>query len=296
MRSEVKAVMMMFLVVQLLGLLVGARLVQASQFDEELQSLNVAPGGASAEVSSSAYFIIAVVAGAVFLIVLFKFYRGVMAFRLIEAMVIFISSNIVFYMLLYGHPLAGLVSLLLAGLLTAAKLARASFKNTAAVIASAGVGAIFGFSLDLLPAVLLVIALSVYDILAVFGTKHMLVLARELDKRDMSFSVSVSGRSTKAAKPHHVPGASPDKEKPKELEEKTHLELGTGDMTIPLMLAVSSYKLFGIGGAFAVIIGSSLGLYFVLEYVFRKRTFLPALPPISFFALLALGILMVAGV
>ncbi|MFH1471122.1 MAG: presenilin family intramembrane aspartyl protease, partial [Candidatus Micrarchaeota archaeon] len=239
---------------------------------------------------------------------------------------------IVFYSFLYYlsgplgeiNPLLGLAelwALLFALVLAIAKYKMPSLKNTVAVISSAGVGALFGISLDVLPAVLFIVGLSVYDVIAVFYTKHMLTMAREMGKRQMSFSVSVESVEKRKATPEEkermtkeaeakrkaeikelkasgkkVPAAYAKVGPPKEyVEEKRHLELGTGDMAIPLMLAVSVLRFGGIGLALATVVGACAGLYFTLDYVFSRKTFLPALPPISGGALLALAIGWIAG-
>ena len=71
-------------------------------------------------------------------------------------------------------------SILEGGFVAAAKFLMPRLKNAVAVISSAGVGAIFGFSLDPLPAIAFMVGLSFYDIWAVYGTRHMITMAREL--------------------------------------------------------------------------------------------------------------------
>lgn len=275
---QAAAVMLFFLAAQLLGLFTGIVLVQAAQVYPEFQDLNVAPGGDSGSPYSSAFFLAYVLVGAAGMVLLIKFYKGVLLFKLMEAGALFISCNIVFYVffLLASVPYDWLWAMLLACAVTLARFFRPGLKNFAAVMASAGIGAVFGFSLDILPAIIFVAGLSLYDFIAVFWTRHMVYMARELGKRNLAFSVSAT-----------------ESEYSKETgkEESSTLELGTGDMVIPLMLAVSAYKIsFSAFDSLAVIFGGLIGLAAVLWYVTSRRTFLPALPPISFFALLALGI------
>lgn len=303
---EITTILAMFLAVQLLGLYVGAVMTGNSQ-QPEFQDMNVTPTKDPGSTWNSLYFLFAIVLGAVFLILLIKYYRGAFVFRGIETLIIFVASYVVFFAVLYslGIPQFDLIALIGAFLLAALKYRMPSLKNPAAIISSAGVGALFGFSLNIVPAMLFIIGLSVYDYVAVFYTKHMLTLAREMGKRNMSFSVSVESTQRRKATPAEVKqmtvkakemkaeGKKP--EAPKDyVEEKTHLELGTGDLSIPLMLSVSAYKAGGITLALGASIGALVGLYFVLDYVFSRKTFLPALPPISAGALLGLGIVWVA--
>ncbi len=328
--KEITSVISMFLVVQLLGLLVGAIMIAPAN-QEDFSGLNVAPSKDAGSPYNSLYFLFVVILGAVFLILLIKFYKGIFIFKGLEAFIVFFASFIVFYALLYmlSGPLylinpflalPELWALVLALALAFLKYRIPALKNATAVISSAGVGAVFGFSLELFPAVLFIVGLSIYDVVAVFFTKHMLTMAREMSKRSMSFSVSVESihkrkatdgekqkmkeeaeaklkaqvRELKASG-KRVPAAYAKVEPPKEyIEEKRHLELGTGDMAIPLMLGVSALKFGGIWLALASTAGACIGLYFTLNYVFSRRTFLPALPPISAGALLALALVWLA--
>lgn len=294
--KEIKSILILFLAAQLLGLLVGATLVDAAKvYPEVNEAYNIAsstPGGGQ-EAQSSLFFLAYIVAGAAALLIILKFYRGLTLFKLLEAAVIVVSSNIVFLVLLallnapFPVELSLLLSLALAGLKFAYP---ARMKNAAAVISSAGVGALFGFSLALVPALILVVGLSVYDALAVFWTKHMLTFARELSQRQLSFSISVEREIPKSEirRMEKIAKAPKMKLKLKGLERapveqrRKMLELGTGDIAIPLMLAVSAYKAGTIYNALAVLLGSSIALVLILDYVLKKQTFLPALPPLSF--------------
>lgn len=276
--KQAVAVMLFFLAAQFLGLFTGIMLVNAAQVYPEFQSFNVAPGGDSGSPYTSAFFLVYVLVGAVGMILLIKFYKGAMLFRLLEAASLFIASNIVFYvfLMMFAVPYDWLWAMLLSGAVTAARFLRPGMKNFAAVMASAGIGAVFGFSLDILPAIIFVAGLSLYDFIAVFWTKHMLYMARELGKRNLAFSVSATEKEW-----------SEETQK----DEPSTLELGTGDMVIPLMLAVSAYRIsFSMGDSLAVVAGGFVGLAAVLWYVTSRRTFLPALPPIAFFALIGLAI------
>lgn len=289
---EINSILLFFIIVQLLGLYVGASLIaQEAQYQE----YNVGkPGGGSESIYNSLFFLGAVVGGAVLLILLIKFYKGAMLFKALEFVVVLVSTQIVFQVVLAnaGVEYAFLLAFAGAAVFAAAKFMSPKLKNATAIISSAGVGAIFGFSLYIVPAVLFTIFLSVYDVLSVFWTKHMVTMAKEFSKRQLSFSVSVE-------KEYKV--KTPGK---KQLEtKKSSLELGTGDMSIPLMLAVSAYRwgctnssgscVLGFAGmvdGLAVIAGSSIALYAVLWYVMTKRAFLPALPPLALGGLLGLAI------
>ena len=58
-------------------------------------------------------------------------------------------------------------------------------KNTAAILVTAGVGTIFGVSMGILPLLMFLILLAVYDFLSVFVTKHMGEMAEFIVKKDL---------------------------------------------------------------------------------------------------------------
>ena len=295
---EILAIVLLFLLVQALGLFVGMTVIGGAQAYPELQELDVAPAGAGSADSSLAFMLYVLLGAAAILLVL-KFYRGVLLFKLVEAAIIFFASNVVFYVVLLAlqAPAYAELSIALSALLVIAKFTYPKLKNLAAVLASAGVGAIFGFSLDPLPALVFMAGLSVYDVVAVFWTKHMITMARELSSRDLAFSVSVQGMErVKVAPPKtYAKKGAQVKAEPRYVNRRTSLELGTGDMAIPLMLAVSSYKTGSVVAPFAIAIASAAALYVVLWYVMSRKTFLPALPPLCAAGALALGLVMALG-
>ncbi|MCR4369379.1 MAG: presenilin family intramembrane aspartyl protease [archaeon] len=135
-------------------------------------------------------------------------------------------------------------------------------RNVSSIVAAAGAGALIGASLGVVPLLVFIILLSVYDIIAVFKTKHMVELAKGVTKKNLSFTYA--------------------------LPTKEHqFELGTGDMVIPLAFSVSvlaQAKQFYLS-AFAfvppalILIASFVGLALTLEYASKnKGKPLPALP------------------
>ncbi|MCX8195069.1 MAG: presenilin family intramembrane aspartyl protease [Candidatus Micrarchaeota archaeon] len=276
-----------FAITQLLGIFSGAILLQKALQSEEIQQLAVAPLPKE-EPANALIYIAYILFGAAAIILLARFYRGLLLFQLIEMSVIVSASSIVFFafFLFAGFDLWSSIASagVLGCALGVAKFFWQQFQNIAAVVSSAGVGALFGFSLGFLPAVLFVILLAIYDYIAVFKTRHMIEMARELSSRQLSFTVSAK----------KVPLRKP-KETPKEYAERVRkegerLDLGTGDLAVPAMLSVSAYSLGanGIIYSLAIAAGSTVALLFLLRFVSRQRVFLPALPPICLGGMLAL--------
>ena len=80
-------------------------------------------------------------------------------------------------------------------------------------------------------------------------------------------------------------------------EHGERLDLGTGDLSVPAMMAVSAYSLgpSGLLYALAIAAGSTASIYFLLKFVSKERVFLPALPPICLGGLVALLAVKLAG-
>ncbi|MFA6328573.1 MAG: presenilin family intramembrane aspartyl protease [Candidatus Micrarchaeia archaeon] len=289
-------VALFFALTQIIGIYAGVVLIQGAMTNPDIQSLSVAPMPTANDPMNALFFLGYILFGAVAVILAARYYKGMMMFRLLEAMVIFSASSIVFFAFALFPLNMGLLEALafggvLGALLAAAKFAWAGAKNAAAIISSAGVGAIFGFSLGFLPAVIFTILLSIYDYIAVFKTRHMVEMARELSTRDLSFAVTAKeapARKQDENAEAYVERANRDGDR---------LDLGTGDLSVPAMVAVSAYTLGpnGLIYSLAVATGSTIALYALLKFVSKQRVFLPALPPICLGGLLALLLVKLAG-
>lgn len=127
--------------------------------------------------------------------------------------------------------------------------------NGVLMLTIAGMGGYLGASLHFLPSLLLLGALSIYDIVAVFGTKHMVTLAKEAKGKIPMFSIPVKRRV---------------------------MGMGTGDLAIPSVFSVSILQDFSMNHALFTILGGLLGLVSLFLYILkREKVVLPALPPIT---------------
>jgi len=289
-------VALFFALTQLIGIYAGVVLIQGAMANNDLLALSVAPMPNANDPMNALFFLGYILLGAVMVILAARYYKGMIMFQLLESMVIFSASSIVFFAFaLYPLNMGLEEALLFGGILglglAAAKFIRSEAKNAAAIISSAGVGAIFGFSLGFLPAVIFTILLSIYDYIAVFKTRHMVEMARELSTRQLSFAVTAK----------EVPARKKDEKIEVYVErankEGDRLDLGTGDLSVPAMVAVSAYTLGpnGLIYSFAVAAGSTIALYALLKFVTKERVFLPALPPICLGGMLGLLVVKLAG-
>lgn len=148
--------------------------------------------------------------------------------------------------------------------------------NLLIIFGLAGFGGILGLSFQPLVIVLLLLIFSIYDFIAVYKTKHMLKMAREMIEAKIIFGLIV---------PQNV---SDFKANLKEVEPGGRfLILGGGDVAFPLLLSASLIPT-GILNSLLVAAFSLIGL-FVSFYIFisqKVRQPIPALPPIALFSII----------
>ena len=294
MKTYIK-VALFFALTQIIGIYAGVSLINAAMENPDIQELSVAPMPDANDPANALFFLLYILFGAAMVILVARRYKGMLLFMLLEALVVFSASSIVFFAIALSLGTDFLEALALGGAfgiaLAAAKFVWREAKNTAAIISSAGVAAIFGFSLGFLPAAAFTILLSIYDYIAVFKTRHMVEMARELSTRQLSFAVTA--KNVPARKPKESAEAYVDRAN----REGERLDLGTGDLAVPGMLSVSAYTLGpnGLIYSLAIASGSTAALCLLLRFVSERRVFLPALPPICLGGMLALLLVKLAG-
>lgn len=275
--NHIARIVAMFLIAQFIGLFVGIQLIGNP---EQYGNPNITPNQQPGDVGNSVIFLLYVIIVAVVVVLVIRYLRwATFLFKALELLTIFITSALVFLVFLsfFNIPYPLEISTALGLLLVVLKFLYPSMKNATAIISSSAVGALFGFSFSIVPTLMFITLISLYDFISVFITRHMVYMAKEMSKMDLSFSVA--SREKKYVR-----------EKGKRKEEEFSVELGSGDIAIPLMLAVSAYSSFTLVDSLAVILGSTIGLVIVLYYVTRNRVFLPALPPLCFFGVLFLSV------
>lgn len=121
------------------------------------------------------------------------------------------------------------------------------------ITTAAGVTAILGISFGMIPAILLLLALAVYDAWAVYRTKHMITLADELTSQRLPILLVIpkragySFREQKSLKAQVASG-----------EEREAMFVGLGDLIIPGILAVSAFTYAPAGNALLGIAANEL--------------------------------------
>jgi presenilin-like A22 family membrane protease len=153
--------------------------------------------------------------------------------------------------------------------------------DTLGILIGAGVASIFGVSLDILPVVVLLILLAVYDAISVYKTKHMITLAEGVidlktpilfvipKRRDYSFIRDGIGKLEEGG-------------------ERAAFIIGMGDLIMPSILVVSAnvfvkgWRLLGVINlpSLGAILGSLAGLAILLSYVASGKP-QAGLPPLN---------------
>ena len=144
------------------------------------------------------------------------------------------------------------------------------------ILTAAGVTAILGISFGIFPAILLLIALAIYDAWAVYRTKHMITLADELTSQRLPILLVIpkkagySFRQQKSLKQQVASG-----------EEREAMFVGLGDLIIPGILSVSAYTFLSPSGsnflglvsntivALGTVLGCLIGFIILMRFVLR---------------------------
>jgi presenilin-like A22 family membrane protease len=262
----------LFLVTQALGLAVGATFIQ-----EEISTTIVNDNPEDPVNAVGLIVYILVLTGALLLVI--TIVKTDLVFKIMEALAVFATSFIVFGSFLNNISIVLALSL---AFIVARMIWREHLllRNVAAIISSAAVGALIGVSLGIIPILIFMVLLSVYDFIAVFKTKHMVTLAKSMTQSNVSFTYAIPTKK-------HV------------------YQLGTGDMVVPLAFAASvlhstpsTYEgLLVFAPAIVVLIASLMGLIITLDYASQKKgRALPALPLQALLMLITYGILLGMGI
>lgn len=142
------------------------------------------------------------------------------------------------------------------------------------LIVAAGATAILGISLAILPSMILLIALALYDALSVYKTKHMITLADSVTELRLPVLLVIPKTSSYSFLKQK--GLKDELKK----GERDAMFVGLGDLVIPGILVVSAftflhpYEIFsGMYTNFLVsistLIGSLIGFFILMKYVLK---------------------------
>ncbi|MDO9326659.1 MAG: presenilin family intramembrane aspartyl protease PSH [Methanoregula sp.] len=277
---------------KLFPLLAMAVLFLAVEIGALLLSLPVLASGVVAfedptSLENPVFFILILLVFTGILLVLIKYDTKKVFIRAIIGLSLFFTFVYIFAAIVYATlgatDIANIAVFVLAVLATALlyKYPEWYVIDALGILMSAGVASIFGVSLDVLPVVILLILLAVYDAIAVYKTKHMITLAEGVmdlktpilfvipKRRDYSFIKEGIGKLGEGG-------------------ERSAFIIGMGDLIMPSILVVSANvflkgaKLGGIINlpALGAIIGSLAGLCVLMHFVMSGKP-QAGLPPLN---------------
>jgi presenilin-like A22 family membrane protease len=238
-------------------------------------------------------FLVLLLAFTLFILVLIKF--GVK--RLIAA-IIALSLFFTFYYIFASLALMVAGETTLAGLATIALSIGATALlywypewyviDTLGVLLCAGVASIFGIAVGILPALLLLALLAIYDAISVYRTKHMITLAEGVlsVKAPILFVIPKRRDYSFIKEGITIGGEEGGEEKEGEKKERGAFIIGMGDLIMPSILVVSAYVFIEVPGwafpppAIGAILGSLAGLAVLLRAVSKGKP-QAGLPPLN---------------
>ncbi len=139
-----------------------------------------------------------------------------------------------------------------------------------------GIGSIFGLRLEPQTVILFLVLFSIYDFIAVYKTKHMIEIAREMVETKAILGLILPSRTSdfKVSLKEVSPGGK-------------FLILGGGDIIFPLILCVSIVSQ-GILKSLIVALFAAVGLFFSFWFFISQkvRKPIPALPPVALFSII----------
>jgi len=202
----------------------------------------------------------------------------------------------VIFAVLYGWGLFVLMGTLLplwATLIVAAAAAAGWFffplvwlQNLLLLLTLVSIGTVFGKVAPPWTVVWILLAISIYDIVAV-SAGYMMWMAKKLSQSDTlpAFVLPKKAGDWRL----NLKGSTVNKIFDDENAERDFSLLGGGDIGFPLVFVASVFTVYGLGDALAVGTGALAGLLlaYFLQIVILKGKPLPALPPICAVAFIA---------
>ena len=153
--------------------------------------------------------------------------------------------------------------------------------DASGVLMAIGVIGIFGISLNILPVLILLVVLAIYDAVSVYGTKHMVALADGVTGMRLPILLVIPKKRGYS----YLTQGSLVKEL-EEGEEREAMFMGLGDIIIPGVLVASAYSFLAASGSgpfhiegidanllvsLGTLLGAMLGFAALMTFVMKGR-------------------------
>lgn len=247
-----------FILIQILGLLTGWRMWNLPEWREAFKVPHYSLGE----------FLISFLAALLFILIFLKiFKKRYFPFRLLFYFLVFLTGSIVFLVWL---PEVLAISLVIVLFLILHFRSNILIQNVAVVLMCIGAACFLGLGFEPKQLIVILIVLAIYDIIAVFISGHMIKMFKEMVSHRLVLALTIPATSKGWLTNLSQVQAGKD-----------FMFLGSGDLVLPLALAISSLRQGFLASIF-VILGAFLGMTILARYFLwqKERRPLPALPPI----------------
>ncbi len=163
----------------------------------------------------------------------------------------------------FNIPLSDLFSLLISIALTYALIKNPEWymMDIVGVLMSVGIALIFGIAFGLLPILLFLSLLAIYDAISVYKTKHMVALADNVIEHNLPALFVLPTKEDYSLKRAKMPKSGGKGRK------KEAYYMGFGDVMIPGVLIVASAANFGLLAGVFALVGSVLSMLLLTAMV-----------------------------
>lgn len=149
------------------------------------------------------------------------------------------------------------------------------FQNILMLLGISGIAAIFGLRINPISALFLLLILSFYDFIAVYKTKHMVKIAKEM---------LISGNILGIVIPDNLPALVAKIKR--NCQKRKQIIIGGGDFILPLIFSISFLKEGLLKSLIISIFGFfGLAFSFLIFVSQQEKKPIPALPPITLFCI-----------
>ncbi len=147
--------------------------------------------------------------------------------------------------------------------------------DSVGILVAAGAASIFGISLGIVPVVVLLAALAVYDAIAVYKTKHMLALADSVMELRLPVLLVVPKGGGYRFREEVARFKEADEAEDPATGDRGALFMGLGDLVMPTILVVSAIMFagpdWGSAPALGAALGTMIGFGFLMTTVLKGR-------------------------
>jgi len=285
--AVVLALLALFIGSQFIGLLVLSNYIDADLTEKTgVVSYKELPAGIERpDIAPNYSFILislAVIIGTVILLLIMKF-RQFKIWKLWYFLSVFVTLSISWAAFI--PEMAAWISAAVAAVFKIFK-PNILIHNLTELFVYSGLAAIFVPVMNLFSATILLLLISVYDMYAVWKSKHMIALAKFQTSSNLFAGLTIP-RSLPSLKSILLFKTSPNKKKATTTESVAII--GGGDIGFPLLFAGTVAAQFGFQKAAIIPIFAALGLLF-LFYISKQGKFYPAMPFVSAGCFLGYGI------